>query len=65
MRIAIVVADDDLQYHALIHHTLLPASDTLTIVGYAEDGDAALALVRRERPDLLITDLTMPRWCPV
>ena len=33
----------------------------MTIVGEAEDGEQALTLVRLERPDLVITDLIMPR----
>jgi len=36
-------------------------SDTITIVGEAADGEEALTLVRRERPDIVISDLLMPR----
>lgn len=35
-------------------------SDAATIVGEAEDGEEGLALVRRERPDIVVTDLMMP-----
>jgi DNA-binding NarL/FixJ family response regulator len=33
----------------------------LTIVGEAADGEEAFALALRERPDIVITDLVMPR----
>jgi CheY-like chemotaxis protein len=36
----------------------------VTIVGEAGDGEEALALVRRERPDIVITDLVMPAHDP-
>jgi DNA-binding NarL/FixJ family response regulator len=57
----IVVADDDPQYREIIRYLLAAASDTMSIVGEAADGDEALALLRRERPDIVITDLIMPR----
>ena len=33
----------------------------MRIVGEAADGEEALAIAHRERPDLVVTDLTMPR----
>ena len=61
MPLTIVVADDDSQYREIVRYLLAAASDTMTIVGEAADGDEALALVLRERPDIVITDLMMPR----
>jgi len=61
MPVTIVVADDDLEYREIVRALLEPMSDTMAIVGEAADGEAALALVRRERPDIVITDLVMPR----
>jgi len=61
MPVTIVVADDDLEYREIVRALLEPMSDTMAIVGEAADGEAALALVRRERPDIVITDLMMPR----
>jgi two-component system response regulator NreC len=57
----IVVADDAADYREIVRTLLKPMSDTMTIVGEAEDGEQALTLVRLERPDLVITDLIMPR----
>jgi len=61
MPVTIVVADDDLEYREIVRALLGPMSHTMTIVGEAADGEAALALVRRARPDIVITDLMMPR----
>lgn len=59
MPFTIVVIDDDVQYHEFIAHILHAASD-IAIVGYASNGLEGLALVRQERPDIVITDLIMP-----
>ena len=61
MPLTIVVADDAADYREIVRTLLRPMSDTMTIVGEAEDGEQALTLVRLERPDLVITDLIMPR----
>jgi DNA-binding NarL/FixJ family response regulator len=35
--------------------------DAVSVVGEARDGEEALAVVRRERPDIVVTDLVMPQ----
>lgn len=58
MRVAIV--DDD----ALVRtglRLILEGSPDLTIVGEAQDGQAGLELVARERPDVVLMDVRMPR----
>ena len=55
----IAVADD----HRILRQglcRLLDGRHGLTVVGEAEDGRRAVALVRREQPDVLVLDLQMP-----
>jgi DNA-binding NarL/FixJ family response regulator len=61
MSLTIVVVDDAPDYRLIVRYVLAPLSDAVTIVGEAEDGEEGLALVRRERPDIVVTDLMMPR----
>jgi DNA-binding NarL/FixJ family response regulator len=56
----LVLADDEplvLQGLRLV----LEAEPGLLVAGEAADGEAALALTREHRPDLLLTDIRMPR----
>ena len=61
MPLTVVLADDDLECRLLVRAILAPESATMTIVGEAADGEQALALVLRTRPDIVISDLLMPR----
>lgn len=61
MPLSIVVVDDDPDYRQLVRSILASVSDLMTIVGEAEDGAEALEVALRERPDIVITDLIMPR----
>ena len=59
MTIRVVVADDQ----ALVRmglRALIRTEPDLELVGEGEDGAAALALVRRERPDVVLLDIRMP-----
>ena len=54
----ILIAEDNAEQRSLL-------SSVLSSAGYrvleAEDGDQAVELVRRERPGLVLMDVTMPR----
>jgi two-component system response regulator YesN len=59
--LTVVVVDDTLDYRQLVWWLLAELSDAVTVVGEGEDGEEGLMLVRRERHDVVITDLMMPR----
>ena len=59
-RLTIVIVDDELDFRLIVRALLRGVADVATIVGEAEDGEQALALVRRTRPDILISDVIMP-----
>ena len=61
MPLTVVVVDDDVDYRHIVRYLLGSVSDTMVIVGEAADGEEALAVALRERPDIVITDLVMPR----
>lgn len=57
--IRIVIAEDQTLVLGAIA-ALLALEDDLRVSGQAGDGDAALAMVRALRPDILLTDVEMP-----
>ncbi|MDQ4051266.1 MAG: response regulator transcription factor [Actinomycetota bacterium] len=57
--IRVVVVDD----HAMIRaglEQLLSGTDDIVVVGHAEDGEQAIGVVERARPDVVLMDLQMP-----
>ncbi|MDR0501393.1 MAG: response regulator transcription factor [Coriobacteriales bacterium] len=54
----ILLADDDSGMQTLVSHIVREAGHEIII---AKDGDEAFALYERERPDLLIVDVMMPK----
>jgi DNA-binding NarL/FixJ family response regulator len=61
MPVSIVVVEDNEEFRLIVLDLVRSAADLVTVVGDAADGEEALALVRRERPDIVLTDLVMPR----
>lgn len=60
MTVRVVLADDQ----ALVRggfRMILDARDDLEVVGEAGDGEEAVALVERLRPDIVLMDVRMPR----
>jgi len=60
MTITVVLAEDQLMVLGALS-TLLGLEADITVVGTAGDGEEALRLVETLRPDLLLTDIEMPR----
>src|SRR5262249_33138900 len=58
--IRVAIADDHPLFREGLRKALSMGPD-LQLVGEAADGEAALALSAREKPDVLVFDLTMPR----
>jgi len=56
----VLVIDDDADFRQLLV-TLLQADPRVYVSGQAGDGEAALDLVRRETPRIVLMDLMMPR----
>jgi DNA-binding NarL/FixJ family response regulator len=56
----IVIADDQALVRAGFR-MILEAQPDLEVIGEAEDGEAAVAVVRRQHPDVVLMDIRMPR----
>lgn len=57
--IRVVLVDDQMLIRAGLR-ALLSAEPDMTIVGEAADGETGVALVRAERPDVVLMDIRMP-----
>ena len=57
--IRVLLADDQMLVRAGFR-ALLDAQEDIEVVGEAADGERALALVRKLRPDLVLMDIRMP-----
>ncbi len=57
---SVLIVDDDPLVRAGLA-LILGGSDELEVVGEAEDGEQALALVAEHRPDVVLMDIRMPR----
>jgi two-component system LytT family response regulator len=58
-RLRIVIADDERPARSMLA-SLLSACDDVTLVGEAQNGAEAVALIEAEQPDLALLDLQMP-----
>ena len=58
--IRVVVAEDSAVVRAHLVH-LLDDDDRLTVVGEAADGEEAVTMAERQRPDVVVLDIHMPR----
>ena len=56
----VVVVDDSSEVRQLVR-TLVASLGNAEVVGEAQDGVEAIELVRRQRPDVVVLDFSMPR----
>jgi two-component system LytT family response regulator len=59
-RLRVVIADDERPARSFLA-ALLRACDDVVIVGEAESGTEAVTVIEREKPDLALLDLQMPK----
>lgn len=58
-RVRVVLADDHPMFRFGLR-AILEAAEDIEVVGEAKDGQELVALVEKERPDVVLTDLAMP-----
>ena len=56
----VLLVDDDLTMLKILEQKVPWADYSCQVMGTAMDGEQALALVHRELPDLVVTDIKMP-----
>jgi len=56
-----VVLVEDSAVALKILHQLIDSSPDVDVVGTAQDGEQGLAMIAQKRPDVVCTDLTMPK----
>jgi two-component system response regulator YesN len=56
----VMIADDEPKIRRGLRSTIERMRSDMQVVAEAEDGETALALVRKEKPDILMIDIRMP-----
>ncbi len=59
--IKMIIADDERLIRERLHQLMDWKSVGVEVVGVAADGEAALELVREQSPQILLSDISMPR----
>ena len=61
MSFSVLIVDDEKMPREILHRYIPWQSYGVTEIYEAEDGESALALVREKSPDIIISDMKMPR----
>ena len=56
----VLIADDEVKVIQLIEHLVDWSAFHMEIIGRVNDGEKALEMIRREEPDVVVTDIRMP-----
>src|SRR5690606_38196891 len=59
-RIKVLIVDDSATTRMLLAR-ILGSDARISVAGTAEDGEAAIQFVQREKPDVVLMDIHMPR----
>ena len=57
----VLIVDDDTIVRMYLRDIIQWESYGFTVIGLARDGEEALEIVHREQPDVILTDISMPR----